>query len=61
MFKINSDEWFFSRKSNVTMFKNIDMLEMPTLYPVVPSKTVKAVDVNDGKTEIDVFSLLKER
>ena len=43
------------------IFQTIEMLESPTLYPVVPSKTVKAVDVNDGETDIDLNSFLKER
>ena len=37
------------------------MLERPTLYPVVPAKSVKAIDVNDGKADIDLWSLLRER
>ena len=37
------------------------MLERPTLYPVVPAKSVKAIDVNNGETDIDIWSMLKER
>ena len=49
------------RNSNLHIFKTIDMVERPTLYPVVPAKSVAAVDVNDGKTDIDLWSLLKDR
>jgi len=48
------------KDSNMFIFRSIDMLERPTLYPVVPAKSVKAIDVNNGETDIDIWSMLKE-
>eukprot|EP00794_Sanderia_malayensis_P000653 gene653-1321_t len=47
---------FFKKKSGLFLFRTVLMQERPIFYPVVPSK-VKAINVNDGKCDIDLWQL----